>query len=120
LVLNNYRYYLSIREEKLDLAEEYIKRCIEQEPNSSTYLDTYGWVLYKLGRVAEAIVMVEKAMKNGGNDNPEIIEHLCELLTTAGRTDDAYHICKYSIELNNSTETVEQRMETVKEQREAQ
>ena len=87
LVLNNYSYYLSLREEKLDLAEKYIKRCIALEPNSSTYLDTYGWVLYKMGRVDEAIVMIEKAMKNGGNDNPEIIDHMCELLTVAGRTD---------------------------------
>jgi Tfp pilus assembly protein PilF len=83
-----------------------------KEPNSSTYLDTYGWVLYKLGRVDEAIVMIEKAMKNGGNDNPEIINHLCELLTVAGRTDEAYHICKYSIELSNSKETVEEKMES--------
>jgi tetratricopeptide (TPR) repeat protein len=117
LVLNNYSYFLSLREEKLDLAEKYIKRCIVLEPNSSTYLDTYGWVLYKLGRIDEAIIMVEKAMKNGGNDNPEIIEHMCELLTVAGRTDEAYHICKYSIELHNSKETVEQKMESIKEQK---
>ncbi|MDR2037116.1 MAG: tetratricopeptide repeat protein, partial [Bacteroidales bacterium] len=36
LVLNNYSYYLSLREEKLDLAEKYIKKCIALEPNSST------------------------------------------------------------------------------------
>ena len=112
LILNNYSYYLSLREEKLDIAEKYIKRCIAKEPNNSTYLDTYGWVLYKTGRVDEAIVMVEKAMKNGGNDNPEIIAHICELLTVAGRTDEAYHFCKYAIELNNSKETVEEKMES--------
>ena len=113
MILNNYSYYLSLREEKLDVAEQYIKRCIALEPNSSTYLDTYGWILYKLGRIDEAIVMIEKAMKNGGSDNPEIIDHMCELLSVAGRTDEAYHICKYSIELNNSKETVEQKMETI-------
>ena len=116
LILNNYSYYLSLREEKLNLAEKYIKRCIAMEPNSSTYLDTYGWVLYKLGRVDEAIIMIEKAMKNGGSDNPEIIDHLCELLTVAGRTDEAYHICKYAIELNNSKETVEEKMESFKKE----
>ena len=117
LILNNYSYYLSLREEKLDLAETYIKRCIAMEPNSSTYLDTYGWVLYKLGRVDEAIIMIEKAMKNGGNDNPEIVDHLCELLTVAGRTDEAYHICKYAIELNNSNETVEEKMESFRNEK---
>ena len=120
MILNNYSYYLSLREEKLDLAEKYIKRCIAQEPNSSTYLDTYGWVLYKLGRVDEAIVLIEKAMKNGGNDNPEIIGHLCEILTVAGRTDEAYHICKYATELNNSEETVEEKMESFQKKKETE
>ena len=110
LILNNYSYYLSLREEKLDLAEKHIKRCIIQEPDNSTYLDTYGWVLYKLGRVDEAIVMIEKAMKNGGNENPEIVDHLCELLTVAGRTDEAYHVCKFAIELRNSNDTLEEKM----------
>ena len=118
LILNNYSYYLSLREEKLELAEQYIKRCIDMEPNSSTYLDTYGWVLYKLGRVDEAIVLIQKAMKNGGNDNPEIVEHMCELLTVSGRLDEAYHICKYSIELHNSEETVEEKMESFKKNEE--
>jgi len=118
LILNNYSYYLSLRGEKLDLAEKYIKRCITMEPNSSTYLDTYGWVLYKLGRVDEAILMIEKAMKNGGSDNPEIVDHLCELLTIAGRTNDAFHICKFSIELNNSKETVEEKMESFRREKE--
>ena len=104
LILNNYSYYLSLREEKLELAEKYIKRCIAMEPNSNTYLDTYGWVLYKLGRVDEAIIMIEKAMKNGGSDNPEIVSHLCELLTVAGRTDEAYHICNHAKELNKTNE----------------
>ena len=112
LILNNYSYYLSLREEKLDLAEKYIKRCIAREPNNNTYLDTYGWVLYKMGRVEEAIVQVEKALKNGGSDNPEIVAHICELLTVAGRTDEAYHFCKYAIELNNWNETVEERMQS--------
>ena len=114
LILNNYSYYLSLREEKLETAEKYIKHCIAMEPNSSTFLDTYGWVLYKLGRVDEAIIMIEKAMKNGGNDNPEIVDHMCELLCVSGRTDEAYHICKYAIELNNSKETVEEKMKSYK------
>jgi len=118
MVLNNYSYYLSLRGEKLDLAEKYIKRCIIMDPNSSTYLDTYGWVLYKLGRVDEAIIMIEKAMKNGGGDNPEIVEHLCELLVVSGRTDEAYHICKYSIELNNSEKTVEEKIKSFKKKEE--
>ena len=120
LILNNYSYYLSLREEKLDLAEKYIKRCLAAEPNSSTYLDTYGWVLYKQGRIQEAIVMVEKAMKNGGGDNPEIVEHMCELLVVSGQLDEAYHICKYAVELTNSGQTSEQKIKSIQEKKKEQ
>jgi len=116
LILNNYSYYLSLREEKLELAEKLIKRCIAIEPNRSAYLDTYGWVLYKLGRIDEAIAMIEKAMKNGGGDNPEIVEHLCELLTVAGRLEEARHICRQAIELNKSNQTVEEKIESFKKE----
>ena len=112
IILNNYSYYLSLREEKLDLAERYIVRCIAMEPNSSTFLDTYGWVLYKLGRLDEAIAMIEKAIENGGGENPEIIDHYCELLVVTGRIDQAYGVCQYAIELNESEQTVEEKIES--------
>ncbi|MDR2848736.1 MAG: tetratricopeptide repeat protein [Bacteroidales bacterium] len=99
LILNNYSYFLSVREEKLDVAEKYIKQCIALEPSNSTYLDTYGWVLYKLGRLDDAIYVINMAIENGGDDNPEIVEHLCELLVAAGRTDEATQPCQRAIEL---------------------
>ena len=110
VILNNYSYYLSLREERLDLAEQYIKRSVAMEPDNSAFLDTYGWVLYKLGRIDEAIIMVEKAIENGGNESPEIIKHYCELLTVSGRIDEARIICQQSIEMSDSDETVEEKM----------
>jgi Tfp pilus assembly protein PilF len=113
IILNNYSYYLSLREEKLDIALKYIERCIAMESNNSTFLDTYGWVLYKLGRLDDAIVMIERAMEFGGGDSPEIVEHYCELLTVAERFSEAYHICKYAIELKNIETTVEEKIEEI-------
>jgi tetratricopeptide (TPR) repeat protein len=116
LVLNNYSYYLSLRGEKLDKAEQYIKKCIAIEPNSSTYLDTYAWVLYKMGRIEEAIIMIEKAMQHGGQDNPEIVDHLCELLVVSGRMDEAAETCRQAVELNHEEKTVEQKIESIQKQ----
>ena len=113
IVLNNYSYYLSLRGEKLDMAERFIRRSLAMEPNNSAFLDTYGWVLYKSGRIDEAIIMVEKAIENGGGNSPEIVSHYCELLTVAGRADEAYHICQRAIELNNLEMTVEEKMEGI-------
>src|SRR5690606_32822346 len=53
-VLNNYSYYLSLRAEKLDKAAEMSLRSNKLEPNNSSFLDTYAWVLYKDNKFKEA------------------------------------------------------------------
>jgi Tfp pilus assembly protein PilF len=75
-VLNNYGYYLSLREEKLDRAEELSAYCNELEPDQSNYQDTYAWILYKQGKFIQAKDWLEKALKNGGESNAVILEHL--------------------------------------------
>jgi tetratricopeptide (TPR) repeat protein len=50
LVLNNYAYYLSLRGESLEKAEQMAKKAVELEPGNSSYQDTYGWVLFRLAR----------------------------------------------------------------------
>lgn len=44
--LNNYAYYLSLRNERLSDAERMSYRAIKLEPLNKTYLDTYAWVLF--------------------------------------------------------------------------
>lgn len=61
-VLNNYSYYLSERKLKLDDAERMAKKAIELRPNEGTYLDTYGWVLYRKGNYQQAKVYIQKAV----------------------------------------------------------
>lgn len=74
--LNNYSYYLAIREENLELAEKMITEVIKKEPNSSTYLDTSGWVKYKLGKYDEALIILQKAIDLTPQPSAEMYEHL--------------------------------------------
>ena len=50
-VLNNYSYYLSLRKEKLALAETMAKEANNQVPDSPNFIDTYGWVLFLKGKL---------------------------------------------------------------------
>ena len=79
-VLNNYGYFLSVREEKLEKAEKMSAKANELSPNSPAYQDTYGWILYKLNRFEDAKTWIGKAMKNGGEDDAEILEHYGDIL----------------------------------------
>jgi tetratricopeptide (TPR) repeat protein len=80
MVLNNYSYYLASRNDQLEKALNYIQVCIQKYPNSSTYLDTYGWILFRQGNYKEAKIIIEKALQYGGANNMEIIEHYSEIL----------------------------------------
>lgn len=75
-VLNNYGYYLSLRGKKLERAAELSALCNKIEPNQSNYEDTYAWILYKQGKYLEAEEWLKKALKNGGQSNPVILEHI--------------------------------------------
>lgn len=54
MCLNNYAYFLSLKSEQLDKAEEMSYRAVRAEPKNSTYLDTYAWIMFMQGKYDEA------------------------------------------------------------------
>lgn len=54
MCLNNYAYFLSLKSDNLDKAEEMSYRAVRAEPKNSTYLDTYAWIMFMKGRYVEA------------------------------------------------------------------
>lgn len=75
LMLNNYAYSLSERGIQLQRALEMSKRATDQQPQNQAYLDTHGWVMFKLGNYAEAERWIKKAI-DLGNANAVLYEHL--------------------------------------------
>ena len=83
--LNNYAYYLSVKGERLDEAEEMSYRTIREEPKNATYLDTYAWIMFMQERYAEAKIYIDQALQNDTDSNAVIIEHAGDI---AAMTDD--------------------------------
>jgi tetratricopeptide (TPR) repeat protein len=78
-IKNNYSYYLALDSTNLELAKKLSYETISEEPDNSTFLDTYAWILFKLGVYDEARVYAEKAVKINNHD-PDIIFHYAEIL----------------------------------------
>lgn len=57
-------------------------------PNQATYQDTYGWILYKLGRFSEAEIWLKKAIE-GEENNAVILEHYGDVLFQLNRPKEA-------------------------------
>ena len=73
--LNNYSYYLSLRGEQLEKAEQMSGRSNQLAPNQSSYLDTYAWIMYQLKKYEKAKVWIEKALNASGSGSAEVLEH---------------------------------------------
>ncbi|WP_461076621.1 tetratricopeptide repeat protein [Spirosoma flavus] len=88
-VLNNYSYFLSLRKENLQRAQQLAQKLVERNPTNATYLDTYAWVLYVAKDYAKARQYLEKAMANPANLSGTIIEHYGDVLYQLGQQDKA-------------------------------
>lgn len=89
MVRNNYAYYLSLRDYELDKALELSKLTIIREPGNATYLDTYGWILYKAGELRNAKKYIEQAIRKGAYNNTEVLDHYGDIMYELGSCTDA-------------------------------
>ncbi len=110
LVLNNYAYYLSLRKEQLAKAEEMSKKSNELETNNSSYQDTYGWILYEQGKYEEAKVWLEKALSNGGDKRPVIVEHYGDVLFKLNKKAEAIEQWRKAIELGGNKKELDKKI----------
>jgi tetratricopeptide (TPR) repeat protein len=88
-VLNNYAYYLSLRNVNLEKAEQMSKKTNDLEPNNNSYQDTYGWILYQMKKYDDAKIWIGKAIDNGGKNNGTLLEHYGDVLYQLGDKENA-------------------------------
>jgi tetratricopeptide (TPR) repeat protein len=89
VISNNYAYYLAIRGDNLKRAEELSLYTLEIQPNNPTFLDTYGWILFKKGKYNDALRFTESAIRNGAYENSEVLMHYGDIMMELGRCNEA-------------------------------
>ena len=72
--LNFLGYLFADHDRNLVEAEQLVTRALDQEPDNGAFLDSLGWVYYRLGRLAEARVRLERAAEL--TSDPVVHEHL--------------------------------------------
>ncbi len=105
LILNNYAYILSERDERLADALSMATRANELAENNPYFLDTLGWVYYKLGRLGEAAQSIERAI--AADDNFALLyDHLGDVYNAQRRSVDARAAWNRALELDPENETI--------------
>ncbi|MBL8263931.1 MAG: tetratricopeptide repeat protein [Xanthomonadaceae bacterium] len=85
--LNALGYTLADRTNRYQEALELIARAYAADPDNAAIIDSYGWVLYRLGRSKEALSELLRAFTK--QKDAEIAAHVAEVLWVLGRKDEA-------------------------------
>jgi len=113
-VLNNYAYYLSLRNENLEKAETMSSKAVKLDPENAANMDTYGWVLYKMGRYTEAAEWVEKAIAGTPIPDADLMEHLGDIYYKMGKADKALIQWQNALKVGKGSEFLEKKVKEKK------
>ncbi|MFD0794578.1 tetratricopeptide repeat protein [Mucilaginibacter litoreus] len=84
--LNNYAYYLSLRNEQLDKASQMSAKSNALQPNTASFEDTYAWILFRQKKYTEAKLWMEKALLHTKGSSAVKTEHYGDILYFLGDT----------------------------------
>lgn len=113
--LNNYAYYLSLRGERLDEAEEMSGRTIKAEPENPIYLDTYAWIMFIKKEYDKAKAAMDKVVPPDSTDEAllsnrycmsNVLEHAGDIAWSVGEKEVAVRFWRLAVERNDGTATM--------------
>lgn len=127
--LNNYAYFLSLRGEQLEKAEQMSYITIKQEPLNKTYLDTYAWILYLEENYSMAKFYIDRVVSPLASDedivastdfSADVIRHAADIYEANGQTERAEHLRQLAREKeeNQAKETEKITEEQIEEPKE--
>jgi len=109
LIANNYAYSLSERGVKLERALELAEFAVEKEPKNSSYLDTKGWVYYKLGDYSKAEEYIKKAIELDEN-NAVLFDHLADVFSKQNKIEKAKEYWQKALDIDPTMTEVQNKL----------
>jgi tetratricopeptide (TPR) repeat protein len=106
--LNYLAYTYAEKDENLDEALALAQRAVVINANGA-YLDTLGWVFYKLGKFDQARVQLERALKIMPQDL-SIQEHMADIYVALGRQNLAKKIYTELLQKKPDNQRLQQKM----------
>lgn len=81
--LNYLGYMLADRGVRLDDALVMIEKAVAADSTNGAYLDSYAWVLHRLGRHSEALTQIQKSLSYI-KDDATVLDHLGDIQMALG------------------------------------
>lgn len=113
LTLNNYAYYLSVRGVKLDKALQMAKKAIQKEPKNANFLDTIGWIYFKLKDYEFARDYIMRSLEV--NPNSAVVnDHLGDVFEAIKDMKNALKYWQKAYELSPNSQNIKEKIDKFK------
>jgi tetratricopeptide (TPR) repeat protein len=107
--MNNYSYFLALRNEKVERALELSTKLIALSPNEPAYLDTHAWVLFVNQNYDDALIFIDKALEKD-QTNAVYLEHKGDILFKSGKQSEALDFWKKAAENGGNSEKLNEKI----------
>ena len=97
--MNYLGYMWADRGENLEEARRLIEKAVELEPANPAFLDSMGWVLFKLKQPHEALGWLQKAVQHAKEPDPTLYDHLGDIYGDLRQLDKARDAWRKSLDL---------------------
>jgi tetratricopeptide (TPR) repeat protein len=111
--MNYLGYMWADRGENLDKALALLEKAVKKEPENAAYLDSLGWVYFRLKRLPEALEYISKAIKLSDEPDATLNDHLGDVYHAMGNDEKAGEAWTKSLEIEPKNE-VRAKMESLK------
>ncbi|KQM72546.1 hypothetical protein ASE74_22990 [Pedobacter sp. Leaf216] len=106
LIMNNYAYYLALKNDDLAKAAKYAENAANGMPDNPSVTDTYAFILFKQQKYDLAKTWIEKALQNNSNKNGVYLERYGDILFMKGEKDAALIQWQKAKEAGNGSEVL--------------
>ena len=94
----------------MEQAEALVQRALAQDPKNGAYLDSLGWVYFRMGRLEESKALLEEAVEQ--TPEAEIFEHLGQVYLSLGQRKEAEASWRKGLDLGSNRPKLIQRLKS--------
>jgi tetratricopeptide (TPR) repeat protein len=95
---------------RLKESKDMIERALARDSLNPAYLDSYGWVLFKMGDLGQAEKYIKQAIDLMENADAVIFDHLAEIYFAQGRVEDARRVWEQALALDPNNNDIREKL----------
>ena len=105
--LNYLGYMWADRGMHLERAREMLERAVSAEPKNGAFLDSLGWVHFRLRNYEKALEYLEKALECTEEPDPTLLDHLGDIYDALGDKEKARKAYRESLAIEPNDQVCE-------------